>query len=168
MNTRPRYDRRLRNPNPRDQRPPLRRRAAEHRVLVIDDDPEVRNMLAELLGRAGYRVDLAEDGRSAWVAMRDAHYDLLLTDHQMPGLCGTGLIWRLDAAGITIPVIMISGLACVEVINPASTPAPWFKAFLQKPFRPRELLETVRFVLGGGDPLHADPMGASSATCPAG
>ncbi len=90
--------------------------------------------------------------------MKSQSFDLLITDFQMPRLSGMDLIWRLNAAGFTLPVIMTSGLSCVEILNPAKEPAPWFKVFLQKPFRPRELIDVVHHVFGEGEPLSSERM----------
>ena len=67
--------------------------AADRRgtALVVDDEPELAEVLAIFVGRAGYRVDMAANGIEAQQRLRDADYDLILTDLRMPGLDGPGL-----------------------------------------------------------------------------
>ena len=128
-------------------------RPAACRILVVEDDAEIRSVEAALLRAKGYTVDVAEDGEAGWRKLNAAPYDLLITDHQMPRLSGMELIWRLHDAGFTLPVVMTSGLACVEIANPSHEPAPWFKAFLQKPFRPRDLIDVVKHVLAESEAI---------------
>lgn len=133
------------------------------RILVVEDDAEIRSVEAALLRAKGYIVDVAEDGEAGWRKLTAVSYDLLITDHQMPRLSGMELIWRLHEAGFTLPVVMTSGLACVEIANPAREPAPWFKAFLQKPFRPRDLIDVVKHVLAETEPVAASQTAEWSA-----
>src|ERR1017187_5344654 len=62
-----------------------------HRILVVDDEPDIRRLNAEVLKSSGYEVDTAEDGKAGWQALQAVShapdsYDLLITDHNMPGL----------------------------------------------------------------------------------
>ncbi|WP_344711113.1 hybrid sensor histidine kinase/response regulator [Sphingomonas humi] len=61
------------------------------RLLVVDDEPELAEAIAIYAGRAGYQVDMAEDGASAIARLKSATYDLVLSDLRMPGLDGPGL-----------------------------------------------------------------------------
>ena len=79
------------------------------RILVVDDDEDSRYVTSLRLSRAGYLVDQAVDGVEAWEALLATRYDLLLTDHNMPRLCGLDLVARLRAAGLNLPVILYSG-----------------------------------------------------------
>ena len=115
-----------------------------HRILVVDDDEDIRRLNTEVLTSSGYRVDEAADGAIAWNALRLNDYDLLLTDHVMPRVNGLSLIKKLRAAHITIPVILMSGKAPArEARN------PWLQidSTLPKPYTLDELLGTVRKVL---------------------
>jgi CheY-like chemotaxis protein len=75
----------------------------------VDDDDNSRYLAELLLSQAGYLVDTAADGEEAWKALLSVTYDLLLTDHHMPRLCGLDLVARMRAAGIGLPVIINSG-----------------------------------------------------------
>ncbi len=89
---------------------PLEREGTGLRILVVDDSMTVRALLHQTLTEAGYAVDLAEDGVDAWSALHTRHYDLLLTDVDMPRMDGIELIRKLRAetrlAGL--PVIVLS------------------------------------------------------------
>jgi len=126
-------------------------------ILVVDDDGDIRQLSAGALVRFGYRVDVAEDGEAAWKALHANSYDLLITDNKMPKISGVELVKKLRSAGMTLPVILMSGELPTEELNRS----PWLQlaATLVKPFSRGQLLETVREVL-----LAADD--ASSRTAP--
>lgn len=81
------------------------------RVLVVDDDEEARESLVEHLGRRGYRVHSAEDGRAAWNLLLnpDISYDLVITDLNMPVLDGLQLLQRIRERSLPIDVILWTG-----------------------------------------------------------
>ena len=121
-----------------------------HRILVVDDDADIRLLNAEVLKRSGYQVDTAEDGEEGWKALHAVSYapdsyDLVITDHDMPRLTGLGLVKKMRAARMALPVIMATGaLPTAEFIQ-----YPWLQpaATLLKPYTLDELLGTVREVL---------------------
>ena len=79
-------------------------------ILVVDDDAGVREVLASLLRRSGYRVSCANNGEAGWEALCANPYDALVTDHAMPRLTGLGLLRRVRAGTLNaLPVILISG-----------------------------------------------------------
>lgn len=94
---------------------PLRRSAsglkvARKRVLIADDSLTVRELERQLIEARGYDVDVAVDGMDAWNAIRSAHYDLLVTDVDMPRLGGVELIElvRKDASLRSLPIMIVS------------------------------------------------------------
>jgi DNA-binding response OmpR family regulator len=108
-----------------------------HRILVVDDEPDLRRLNAEVLKDSGYHVDTAEDGIAGWKALRAVRhapesYALLITDHDMPGLSGLALVKKLRAARIALPVIMATGTLPKEDLF---TRYPWLQpaAALVKP-----------------------------------
>jgi two-component system, sensor histidine kinase and response regulator len=122
---------------------------ASHRILVVDDDPYICHLSAEVLIRQGYEVNAAADGAAAWEALNANHYDLLITDHNMPGLTGVELVKKLRSARMVLPVILVSGKLPTEEL--AQTPSLQLTAVLPKPFSIGELLETVKKVLREAD-----------------
>ena len=88
-------------------RPPAPARA--QRILVADDYEDARQLISNTLVCAGFEVDTAADGEAAWAALQHQHYDLLVTDNEMPRLAGMELVERMRDAGLSLPVIMASG-----------------------------------------------------------
>ena len=126
-----------------------------HRVLVVEDEPDIRRLNAEVLESYGYQVDTAEDGEAGWEALHATRhapesYALLITDHDMPGLAGLALVKKLRAARMALPVIMATGtLPREDLMNRY----PWLQpvATLVKPYSVEQLLGTVEAVLRTAD-----------------
>ena len=77
-------------------------------ILIVDDDPAVRDLVSVLLQRRGMRVDTAEDGERAVACIAAQRYDVILLDLLMPRLDGQGVIRYMREAGRTDPVIVLS------------------------------------------------------------
>lgn len=116
------------------------------RILVLDDDKDIREIYVEILRQDGYQVDAAEDGQAGWEALQARPYDLLITDHDMPRLTGLELVEKVTSSGSSMPVIIASAsLSPGALARQASGRAA---AWLPKPFSPGELLKAVGRVLG--------------------
>lgn len=115
------------------------------RILVADDDEGIRSLLSAVLGDAGFNVNAASDGQQAWEALLHEHYDLLVTDNEMPRLVGIELIERIRDAGMTLPIIIASGSFPMEKVR--DHPELQIAAALPKPFRIFELLDAVQDVV---------------------
>src|SRR5688572_5853988 len=87
------------------------------RILVVDDDPDIRQQSTEVLIHHGYHVDAAEDGAVAWDTLQVNGYDLVVTDHKMPKVTGVELVGMLRAARMALPVILISGAMPKDELN---------------------------------------------------
>ena len=118
--------------------------AAGETVLVVEDEPAVRAMLARTLTEAGYQVVQAADGRSALELLErePRQLDLVLTDVVMPGMGGPALAAELEARYPGVPVVFISGYTAE--ISARSNRGAGEPAFVQKPVSPEELLRVVR------------------------
>jgi DNA-binding NtrC family response regulator len=116
-----------------------------NRILVVDDDRDLRLLNAGVLARSGYQVDTAEDGAAAWASLHANGYDLLITDNNMPKVSGVELVKKVRSARMTLPVILASGALPTEELERN----PWLQpvATLAKPFTGGQLLETVNQVL---------------------
>ena len=116
-----------------------------NRILVVDDDLDLRMLSADVLVRSGYQVDTAEDGAAGWDALQANRYDLLITDNNMPKVSGVELVKKVRSARMTLPVILASGTLPTEELNRN----PWLQpvATLVKAFYSGLLLETVTEVL---------------------
>jgi DNA-binding response OmpR family regulator len=115
------------------------------RILVVDDDSDLRRLYTEALVCPGYQVDATEDGAAALKALRINNYHLLITEHDLPTLTGVELVRTLRAARMALPVIMAA--ARLPVYELARNPSLQPVAVLPKPFYISQLLETVKVVL---------------------
>ena len=80
------------------------------KILVVDDSITVRELERQLLQSRGFAVDVAIDGMDGWNAIRSVHYDLIVTDVDMPRMDGIGLVSlvKADSARKDIPVVIVS------------------------------------------------------------
>lgn len=113
-------------------------------LLVVDDDPGIRELLCRYLGEQGFRVTAVEDGRSmdAWLTANSA--DLVILDLMLPGEDGLSLARRLRGEH-KLPIIMISARG--EEVDRIVGLEVGADDYLPKPFNPRELLARIRAVL---------------------
>lgn len=120
-----------------------------HRILVVDDDSDIRLLYTNALTQPGYHVDAAEDGAVGWEALQVNNYNLLITEHSLPKLTGVELVRKLRAARMAVPVVMTAVRLPTQEL--ARDPSLQLAAVLSKPFYISELLETVRAVLRGAN-----------------
>jgi DNA-binding response OmpR family regulator len=116
-----------------------------HRILVVEDDLDIRRFNTAMLHHSGYEADGVEDGEVAWHTLQLNHYDLLITDNNMPKVSGLKLLEMIHEAHLPLPVIMATGVLPTAEF----TRSPWLKpaALLLKPYTVGELLEAVKNVL---------------------
>jgi CheY-like chemotaxis protein len=125
---------------------PALRRTNPIRVLVVDDEPQIREFVSRVLSDAGYHVTTAGDGPGA-IATVEEHGapDLLLTDFRMPQMDGDELAARLRQSLPSLNVLYLTGYSQALFENRARL---WEgEAFLDKPCSPSELLEGVSMLL---------------------
>ncbi|WP_310468224.1 PAS domain S-box protein [Sphingomonas sp.] len=120
--------------------PQARRRA---RVLVIDDDPDVRSFICESLAEQGLKVREAADGKSGLDAIAAERPDLVVLDFIMPGLSGAEVASRILAERPDQAILFVSGYSETEAIRAIAPNAP----LLAKPFRADALAKAVRSAL---------------------
>lgn len=120
------------------------------RILVVDDDPRLLEIISMTIERAGFTSDQARNGEEAWTAICNARYDLVITDHEMPVLTGLDFIMRLRTVARSQPCLLISGSTdSLDSVRPHIQPG----GVLAKPFSTLELLEKIYTLLlrGGGE-----------------
>jgi two-component system OmpR family response regulator len=127
--------------------------AMSHRILVVDDDPHIRDLLAFALARAGMTVSQAGDGEDAWATLRADAPDLMVLDINMPRLDGLQLCRRLRASGTPaaqLPILFLSSrddeidrIVGIEIGG---------DDYVVKPFSPREVVARVGAILKRGVP----------------
>ena len=113
------------------------------RVLVVEDDSEVRAMLVDCLRGLGYTVTEAADGRAGLNRLKDDNPDLLMVDFAMPGMNGIDVIAEARKMREDLPVILATGYADVDISGLAVKRC----TILRKPFRLDDLARTVRLGL---------------------
>jgi DNA-binding NtrC family response regulator len=111
-------------------------------VLVVDDEPDIRSTVKEILEDEGYQVVVAEDAAAAREARRSARPDVVLLDIWMPDLDGISLLREWSASGaLSCPVIMMSGHGTVETAVEATRLGAY--DFVEKPISLAKLLLTI-------------------------
>jgi len=122
-----------------------------YRLLVVDDEPAIREVLESLLSTEGYEVGVAKDGFAALAQMRGALPDLILTDLKMPNMSGFELLSIVRRRFPQIPTIAVSG-----EFQPTTEPLGVLAdAFFAKPFQFEGLLAKVAELLRAGPPRPA-------------
>ena len=112
-------------------------------ILVVDDEPGIRELMREILEEEGYDVRAAEDGKAARAALDDKVPDLVLLDIWMPDVDGVTLLKEWKTQGrLTMPVVMMSGHGTVHTAVEATRLGAF--DYLEKPVAYKQLLETVR------------------------
>ena len=113
------------------------------KVLVIDDEPEMLNLVRYTLERAGYEVSTCDNGRQAWDVIIKTNPDLLILDVMLPGIDGYSLQIKIskDNATKNIPIIVLTALEPSKTLFQKFTQVA---GFMTKPFKTEELLKTVQ------------------------
>lgn len=124
--------------------PAAARRAREAAILLVDDDEDLRHVLASALMTQGYQVTEAEDGPAALTALEAGTPDLAVIDYAMPGMTGAELAQRISAQWPALPIIFASGFSDTAAVEAAMGGGA---VMLRKPFRVDELLDAVETAL---------------------
>ena len=123
-------------------------------LLIVDDDPGLRELLADYLGRNGYRISGVGDGRGLWAALEREPVDLVILDLMLPGDDGLTLC-RMLRARSAMPIIMLTARGDdTDRIVGLEMGAD---DYLPKPFNPRELLARIKSILRRARSLPAEP-----------
>jgi len=124
------------------------KKGGHHRVLVVDDEVSIRELLVKTLSLAEYAVDTADDGSTALSRLRDSAHtcDLAIVDLKMPGMDGLMLIRQIKQLRPDLPIIIITGysteVSAIEAINLGVS------GYLTKPFRVPQVLAAAAKALG--------------------
>jgi signal transduction histidine kinase/CheY-like chemotaxis protein len=120
----------------------------KEKVLVIDDEPSVLEMISETLRRLGYKVTPATGGTEGWKEFQrhPLYYDLVITDHAMPEITGVRLAEKILGMRPDVPVIICTGYS--DMVSPEKVKAVGIKEILMKPLERKELAIVLRRVLG--------------------
>jgi DNA-binding response OmpR family regulator len=126
-----------------------------HRVLVVDDDPTVSDVVRRYLEQDGCSVRLAADGADGLAAVAAERPDLIVLDLMMPGIDGLEVFRRLRRQMPDLPVVMLTALG--EEADRVLGLEVGADDYVTKPFSPRELVLRIRSVLRRAAPTTADP-----------
>jgi len=132
------------------------------KILVVDDDLELLNLIAFALRQAGFLVVQAPDGRAALTIFEQEQPDLVILDYNLPHLSGLEVLKRLRSAGTRTPIMMLTVRAAEE--DQVEALEVGADDYLTKPFSPRALIARVRALLrraGGDQPV---TLGAGAVT----
>jgi two-component system, OmpR family, response regulator QseB len=115
------------------------------RVLVVEDDRELGDLLVRMLGGAGYAADLARDGQAGLHRALTRRYDVMIIDRGLPAIEGLDLIARLRRSGVETPALILTALGTVA--DRVAGLDGGAEDYVVKPFDVEELLARVRVVL---------------------
>jgi response regulator RpfG family c-di-GMP phosphodiesterase len=115
------------------------------RILVVDDERVIREILAEFLSLEGFSVNTVEDGEKALTELRLHPYDLLITDLKMPRLSGLQLLERIEAERLGVLTVLMTGFGTVETAIEAMKKGAY--DYLLKPFKVEEVIHVVERAL---------------------
>lgn len=124
---------------------PTRDTAAARRVLVVDDEPSIRDLVTTALEFVGYVVKAAVDGTTGFAAIREFAPDLVLLDVSMPGADGLEVCRRLRANGISTPVIFLTARDGID--DTVAGFGVGGDDYITKPFHLKELIARIEAVL---------------------
>ncbi|HQX35282.1 MAG TPA: response regulator transcription factor [Microbacteriaceae bacterium] len=114
------------------------------RVLLVEDEPDLAEPLAYLLGKEGFEVEIADDGLAALAAFRDRGADVVLLDLMLPGMPGTEVCRQLRAVS-AVPIIMLTAKDSeIDIVVGLELGAD---DYVTKPYSSRELLARMRAIL---------------------
>jgi signal transduction histidine kinase len=119
------------------------RSVATEKLLIVDDDSDVRGIVCQVLCDLGYDVRQAASGHAALSILGEFTPDLLLVDFAMPGMNGAELVLSIRSRNHNLKILFLSGYADTDVLDSAVGGTP----LLRKPFRPVELAAAVRSTL---------------------
>ncbi|MDY6791503.1 MAG: sigma-54 dependent transcriptional regulator [Thermodesulfobacteriota bacterium] len=105
----------------------------DYKILFVDDDSAILNIVDKYLTRQGYKVSLAESGDEALQLLKDKNFDIVFTDFKMPGLDGIELLARIKEYSPDIEVIIVTGHGTLESAVKAMKTGSY--DYLQKPFK---------------------------------
>jgi two-component system response regulator MprA len=134
------------------------------RILVVDDEPAVRQALARALALERYEISLAADATQALELLREGSYEAILLDIMMPGMSGVELCRRIRSGGDRTPVLMLTAREAID--DRVAGLDAGADDYLAKPFALRELMARVRALLrrSGSDGEDEEPIAYADLT----
>ena len=125
---------------------------APARLLIVEDDRELREMLIRALTRCGYVVDTVADGQGGLHHTLTRPYDALIIDRGLPGIDGLDLVRRLRRHGVRVPLLILTAYGTLA--DRVAGLDAGAEDYLVKPFELEELLARIRALLRRSDPAN--------------
>lgn len=125
--------------------PAVRENGAKERILVVDDESSIRDVVCSMLASSGYRCTPVESGHHALALLSSSDFELMLSDLMMSGMDGITLLGHTKERFPDMPVIMVTAVSDIAVALDSIRIGAY--DFLQKPFEREQLLNTVRRAL---------------------
>jgi excisionase family DNA binding protein len=117
----------------------------EGNVLVVDDDPEVREMLSEVISRKGFKVVGVGSGEEALEELEKQHFDLIFLDLVLPGMTGVDALSTIKEKDKKAVVVIVTGYGDDPIALDAMSLGPLF--LIRKPFRVNDIVEVLNAVV---------------------
>jgi CheY-like chemotaxis protein len=123
---------------------------AEAHILLVDDDPDTRNIVPRMLSKSGYAVATCSSGHQALKYLARQKFDLVLSDVRMPGMSGVELLKSIRDNYPDLPVILLTAIADLDSEMEAARDE--MHGYLRKPYTAAELTDAVQTMLSGFKP----------------
>jgi CheY-like chemotaxis protein len=114
----------------------------KQKILIVEDEPQVRDVLKMLLAFDGHEILTAGDAQEALAIFEQGGFDIVMTDYAMPGMKGDALAVALKARRPGQPVVMVTAHA--EMLKTSGVPLPGVDQLVSKPFQIQELRDAIR------------------------
>lgn len=115
------------------------------RILIIDDEGNLRGILKKILGKEGYRVETAENGEEGLLKLKERRFDLLITDLRMPGRGGAAMLSQVETLDPAVKVIVLTGYPLDPFTQKRVSEGSYL--LVEKPFENAFLLEKIKQLL---------------------
>ncbi len=119
---------------------------APHRILIVDDEDDLRELLSHVLSAQGYEIQSASNGEDAISTLKRESFDLALLDIQMPKMNGIQVLRFITEHSPATKTIMLTGFA--DLKNAMDAREFGARDFISKPYKLDDVLSTIRQVLG--------------------
>jgi len=118
----------------------------KHVALIVEDEPEIRELIADQLSLINVSSVEASNGEEALAVLKDSEISIVVSDLAMPKMNGFELLRKMKSNGFTMPVVILTGHADQMVAQQLRTYG--IKGFINKPWGPEEIQKTVQSILG--------------------